>query len=129
MDFRLRGIEPRHLPVPAGQRQIEQRLADRLRNLVAALLGGRHVGNQRAQIDVEPAVERALDRVAVDRRKRDAGDDEDHDGKPVAQRNSRNASELARIGRSEQITEAAYRLDHVNAELFADTSDKHFNRV
>ena len=36
MHFRLLGIEPRHLPVPARQRQLEQRLADRLREFVAA---------------------------------------------------------------------------------------------
>ena len=47
--------------------------------------------------------------------------------KPVAQ--DRNASELARIGRREQITETAHRLDHIDSELFADASDEHFDRV
>src|ERR1700722_18724908 len=49
--------------------------------------------------------------------------------RPVAQRNRRNASELARIGRGEQIAETAHRLNHVDAELFADAPDKHLDGV
>src|SRR5580700_7386559 len=47
----------------------------------------------------------------------------------VAHRNRRSASELARIGRREQITETAHRLDYVDAELFADAADEHFDGV
>src|SRR5580704_14274325 len=47
----------------------------------------------------------------------------------VAHRNRRSASELARIGRREQITETAHGLDHVNAELFADAADEYFDGV
>src|SRR4029077_32476 len=47
----------------------------------------------------------------------------------VAHRNRRSASELARIGRREQITETAHRLDHVNAELFADAADDYIDVV
>jgi hypothetical protein len=68
MHFGLRRIEPRHLPVPARQRQFEQRLADRLRELVGAFLGRSDIGDQRAQVDVEPAIEGALDGLTVDRR-------------------------------------------------------------
>ena len=73
------GIDPRHLPVPAGQRQFEQRLAERLREFSAGVLGRGDVGDQRAQIDAEPAVEGALDRMPVKRRQHDAGDQQnDH---------------------------------------------------
>src|SRR5262249_16871312 len=48
----------------------------------------------------------------------------------VAETNRRSASELARIARrSEQVAEAAHRLDHVDAELLADTADEHLDRV
>ena len=80
MHFLLGAVEPRDLPIPARQRQFEQRLADRLREFVGALFRRGDVGNQRAQIDVEPPVEGALDGVAIDRRQRDAGDDEDDHG-------------------------------------------------
>ena len=75
-----RRVEPRHLPIPARERQIEQRLADGLRKLVDVLLGRRDIGDEGAQIDAEPAVERALHRRAIDRRQHDAGDDENHHG-------------------------------------------------
>ena len=58
-----RAIEPRDLPVPAGQRQFEQRLAERLRTARSRIVRRADVGDQRAQIDAEPAVERALDRL------------------------------------------------------------------
>jgi len=57
MYFGRFGIEPHHLPIPTRQRQFEQRLADRLRIFVGAFLGRGDIGNQRAQIDVETAVE------------------------------------------------------------------------
>ena len=44
------------------------------------LLGRGDVGDQRAQIDAEAAVEGALDRLAVERRQHDPGDDQDHHG-------------------------------------------------
>src|ERR1700722_13809590 len=47
----------------------------------------------------------------------------------VAHRNRRSASELARIGRRQQITETAYGLDHIDAEFFADAPDEHFDGV
>ena len=43
--------------------------------------------------------------------------------------NRRSASELARIGRREQITEAAHGLDHVDAELLADAADEHLDGI
>src|SRR5262249_39596230 len=49
--------------------------------------------------------------------------------RPVAQRNRRKASELARIGRRQQITETAYRLNDIDAELFANAPDEHLDRV
>src|ERR1700741_92385 len=49
--------------------------------------------------------------------------------RPVAQRNRRKASELARIGRRQQITETAYRLNDIDAELFANAPDENFDRV
>ena len=42
-------------------------------------VGRRHLGDQRAQKDVEPAVERALDRVAIERGQHEAGDQQDDD--------------------------------------------------
>src|ERR1700733_2323346 len=48
---------------------------------------------------------------------------------PVAQMNSRSASELARIGGPQQITEAAHRLNHIDAELLADAADEHFDGI
>src|SRR4029077_5156004 len=49
--------------------------------------------------------------------------------RPVAQRNRRKASELARIGRRQQITETAYRLNDIDAELFANAPDEYLDRV
>ena len=77
--LRLRRGEPRHLPVPAGQRQFEQRFAERLGELLA-FLGRRDVGDQRPEIDAEPAVERTLGALAVERREHDPGDQQDDDG-------------------------------------------------
>src|SRR5215468_9327065 len=47
----------------------------------------------------------------------------------AAEKNSRSASELARIGQREQIAQAAYRLDHVDAELLADATDEDLDRI
>src|SRR6266436_3196645 len=48
----------------------------------------------------------------------------------VAYKNRRSASELARIGwRRQQITEAAHGLDDLDAELLADTADKHLDGI
>ncbi len=75
----LRRAEPGDLPVPARQRQIEQRLAERRLGAIGRLLRRHHVGHQRAQIDAEPAVERALDGLAIDRGEDDAGGEQDDD--------------------------------------------------
>ena len=58
--LRLLGVGAGDLPVPAGQRQLEQRLAERLELVVGRLVRGGDVGDQRAQIEIEPAVEGAL---------------------------------------------------------------------
>jgi len=47
----------------------------------------------------------------------------------MAHRNKRTASELARIGRRQQITKSSHRLDHVDAELFANAPDENLDRV
>src|SRR5829696_8290826 len=47
----------------------------------------------------------------------------------AAEKNRRSASELARIGRGEEITESAHRLDHVDAQLFADAADENLNGI
>src|ERR1700733_13640409 len=74
MHFRLDRIEARNLPIPAGKRQLEQRLANRLREFFGTLLGRGHIRDQGTQIDVEAAVERALDGVTIERRQHHAGD-------------------------------------------------------
>ena len=71
--------EPGDLPVPARQRQIEQRLAERRLGAIGRLLRCHHVGDERAQIDAEAAVERALHRLAIDRGQDDAGGEQDDD--------------------------------------------------
>ena len=127
----LRRVEPRHLPVPARQRQIEQRLADGLRKLVGVLLGRGHVGDEGAQIDAQPPVERAFHRGAVDRRQHDPGDDENHHG-PGRRREEqpkRERIKRASPGGSEQIAKSAHGLDDVDAELLADAADEDFDGV
>src|SRR5580692_4984850 len=48
----------------------------------------------------------------------------------VADKNRRSASELRRIARRcEEITQAAHRLNHVNAELLADAPYENFDRI
>src|SRR5712672_508352 len=47
----------------------------------------------------------------------------------AAEKNNQSARELARIGRREQIAEAAHGLDHVDAELLADAADEDLDRV
>src|SRR4029077_16917549 len=47
----------------------------------------------------------------------------------AAEKNSRNASELARIGQCQQVTEAPYRLNHVDAQLLANPSDEDLDGV
>src|SRR5262245_40867976 len=47
----------------------------------------------------------------------------------AAEKNSRNASELARIGQCEQVAQAPHRLDHVDTQLLADAADENFDRV
>ena len=66
------------LPVPARQRQFEQRLADRLHLVLRRIVRGRDIGDQRAQIKIEPAVEGALGRRAIHRGQHHAGDQQDH---------------------------------------------------
>src|SRR5262249_31173598 len=44
-------------------------------------------------------------------------------------KNSRNASELARIGKREQVAQPPYRLDHVDTQLLADAADEDLDRV
>ena len=74
----LARVEPRHLPVPARQRQFEQRLAERRRRLVIALVGRGDIGDQGTQINAEPAIEGALHRLPVKRRQNDASNQKDH---------------------------------------------------
>ena len=76
----LGAVEPRHLPVPARQRQLEQRLAEHLPGLLDRDVRRGEVGDQRLEIDAEAAVERALDRVAVEPGQHEAGDEQDEDG-------------------------------------------------
>ena len=76
----LAWIEPRHLPVPARQRQLEQRLAERSAGASRWLRRGWRRRRRGAEINAEPAVERALDGVAIERGQHDAGDDQDHHG-------------------------------------------------
>src|SRR5580704_15340866 len=47
----------------------------------------------------------------------------------AAEKNRRSASELARIGRAEQIAQAADGLNDVDAELLADAADKDLDGV
>src|SRR5262245_66595736 len=47
----------------------------------------------------------------------------------AAEKNSRSASELARIGQCEQVAEAPYRLDHVDTELLANPPDEDLDGV
>ncbi|GAA0000280.1 hypothetical protein BRDID11002_02800 [Bradyrhizobium diazoefficiens] len=76
--LRLFGVGARDLPIPAGQRQLEQGLAERLELAVRGLVRGRDLRDQRAEIEIEPAVEGAFGRVLVDRRQHHAGDGQDH---------------------------------------------------
>ena len=76
--FGLLGVGAGDLPVPAGQRQFEQGLAERLELAVRRLVRGRDLGDQGAQIEIEAAIEGALGRVAVHRGQDDAGDGQDH---------------------------------------------------
>src|SRR5262245_10649673 len=47
----------------------------------------------------------------------------------AADRNSLSASELARIGGVQEITEPAHRLNHVDAQLLANATDKDLDRI
>src|SRR5260370_5123470 len=47
----------------------------------------------------------------------------------AAEKNRRSASELARIGRAEEIAETAHGLYHVDAELLADSADEDLDGV
>ena len=100
VDFRLGAVELGDLPIPAGQRQFEQRFAHALSELVIGNFRRGEIGDQRAQIDLQPSVKGALHRVAIERRQHDAGDEHDREVQPAAHRNSRSASEFARICRS-----------------------------
>ena len=76
--FGLVAVGAHDLPVPARQRQLEQRLAERLERVVGRLVRGGDLGDQGAQIEIEAAVEGALGGIAIDRRQHEPGDDEDH---------------------------------------------------
>jgi hypothetical protein len=76
--FGLLGVGADDLPVPAGQRQFEQRLAERLELMVGRLVRRCDFGDQGAEVQIEPTVEGALGGVAIDRRQHDPGDDENH---------------------------------------------------
>src|SRR6185436_1396509 len=47
----------------------------------------------------------------------------------AAEKNNLSASELARIGQCQQVTQPPYRLNHVNAELLANPSDEDLDGV
>src|ERR1700682_2400491 len=47
----------------------------------------------------------------------------------AAEKNRRSASELARIGRGEEIAQTADGLNHVDAELLADAADENLDGV
>src|ERR1051326_6553130 len=47
----------------------------------------------------------------------------------VAHKNKRTASELARIGRRQQITEPPHRLDDIDPELFANPPNEDLNGI
>jgi hypothetical protein len=97
--LRPRRVEAGELPVPAGQRQVELRLAERLRGAFAGIVGRRHLGHQGAQKHVEPAIERALDRVAIERGEHEAGDQQD-DARPAGRRQEETKGERVSAHRS-----------------------------
>ncbi len=123
--LRLGRIETGHLPVPARERQLEQRLAQRLGKLVAGFVrdwphrrpgcaGRRRAGHRRS---ARPRHGRAMtSTMPVMRRITTV--------QVAAEKNRRSASELARIGRAEQVAETAHGLNHVDAELLANTPDE-----
>jgi hypothetical protein len=74
----LLGVGPGDLPVPSGQRQFEQRLAERLELTVGRLVGRCDFGDQGTEVEIETAVESALGSRAIYRRQRDAGNQQDH---------------------------------------------------
>src|SRR5690349_18415153 len=47
----------------------------------------------------------------------------------VAHKNNRTASELARIGRRQQITEPPHRLDDIDPEFFGNAADEDLDRI
>src|SRR5580693_5991599 len=47
----------------------------------------------------------------------------------AAEKNRRSASELARIGRAEEIAQTADGLNHVDTELLADAADEHLDGI
>src|SRR5689334_8556897 len=47
----------------------------------------------------------------------------------AAEKNSRSASELARIGQCQQVAQPPYRLNHVDTELLANPSDEYLDGV
>src|SRR4051794_30713687 len=47
----------------------------------------------------------------------------------AAEKNSRSASELARIGQCQQVTQPPHRLDHVDTELLANSSDEDLDGI
>ena len=98
-DLGLGAAETGDLPVPARQRQLEQRLAERRRGAVGRLLRRRHVGHQGAQIDAETAVEGAFHRLAVDRGQDDAGGEQD-DHRPGGRRHEQPQRERISAHRS-----------------------------
>jgi hypothetical protein len=73
-------IETRHLPVPARQWQFEQRLAEHLAGFLDRDIRRGDVGDQGLEIDAEPPIECALDRVAVEAGQDKTGDQQDQDG-------------------------------------------------
>ena len=147
LHFRFFGIEPGYLPIPARKRDLEAGIAE-VRRFDAARPGRHDVGDQRAQERAEAIIESLLAGPAIisgEQKSRDEQDDkapqrrhdeQAHRDRLLAKAKARHPALLAcglrraaRVGWSDQIAETAHRLNHIDAELFAQAADKDLDRI
>lgn len=81
-------VGPDDLPVPAGLRQLEKRLAEIGADDDLRIVGSAgEVGDQQLHIDAEAPIEAALDRRAVHGVQHEAGQRQQHDGEGEREEN------------------------------------------
>ena len=133
-------VEPGDLPIPAGQRQVEARLAEIADRLPLGLRRRRQIGHELLDVDGKPLVEAALCGATVEGGETEPRQHEDQDAaerrrkeQPRTQRKTvgseRHVLRSDLFGSGSDVAESPHGLDDFHAELLAQPADENLDRV